>query len=435
LAAGITWVIWHLLGSYQAPTKEVVLIEPPTLELAGVDPAIVKAIQTAQTACAQTPRSALAWGQLGKTLLAHEFYVAGGKCLAQAEQLDPTQARWPYLQGIAFAAADPPDPGAAIQKLEHAVELGKEVPDALRLRLGEVLLAQDRLDEAERQFQRVLQVNPTHARGHLGLARLALRRGNPAKCREHLDHALNDPHAKKAARLLLTEVQQRLGKEPAAEEIRQVAQLPEDPAWPDPFWEDVLRLRTGLKAHLYRAERWLRQGRSVEALALLQQCVQDYPDAYYAWLVLGRAYIRQRNDRAAEQALRTALKLAPDSAEVHFHLGIALFHQGHYRAAEEAFRSATQAKPNFAMAHYNVGYCLVHKGDRAGAIEAFRLALRYQPDYADAHMMLSRLLANNGQHAEALAHAQLAVQYSPADSPAKKRLQPLPIQFPILIGP
>jgi tetratricopeptide (TPR) repeat protein len=322
-----------------------------------------------------------------------------------------------------LASADPPDPEAAVQKFERAVELGGDTPDTLRLRLGEALLGQDRLDEAEQQFQRVVQLHPANARAHLGLARLAIRRGDPEQSRVHLEHSLGDPHAQKASRLLLVEVQQRLGKEPSAEVLREAAELPRDPSWPDPFWEDAMRLRTGMKASLYRAELLLHQGRTLDAIPILQQTVHEYPDSYYAWLVFGRALTKQRKLKAAEQALQKALELAPVSAETQFYLGVARYLQANYRGAEAMFRSAIEAKPDFAPAHYDLGRCLLHKGDRDGAIEAFRAALRYEADYADAHTSLSQQLVAKGQRDEALAEARLALQYNPADAIAKKLVE------------
>jgi tetratricopeptide (TPR) repeat protein len=432
VAAGF---IWHRTATTRPAANDVPIVDPPVIESGGLDPAVIRAIAKARSGVEESPRSAQAWGLLGKVLLAHDIHLPATTCLAQAERLDPAQACWHYLQGMALVAADPPDPAAAIEKFQRAVALGGDTPRALRLRLGEALLGQDRLEEAEQQFLRILQLDGANARAHLGLARVAVRRGDPAKSQGHLERALNDSHAKKASRLLLVEVQQRLGKQPSPDELQKAAELPEDPAWPDPFWDNTVRLKTGMKADLYRAESLLRQGRTQEALLLLQQTTQNYPDSYYAWLMLGRALTKQRNLKAAEQALRTALKLAPDSAEVQFYLGVALFHQGNFRAAEELFRGAAEAKPNFAAAHYNLGYCLVHKGDRTGAMESFRVALRCKADYSDAHTMLSGLLMGSGQLMEALTHARLALQSNPSDATAKKIVQRVLMQLGIPTGP
>lgn len=433
-AAGVAWVIGHYLVSAHVPENEEI-IQPPSLELAGIDPAVARAIERARAAVIESPRSIQAWGLLGKTLLAHDFHIPASTCLDQAERLDPAAPCWPYLQGIAFSSADPPDSGAALQKFQHAVELGGDTPDVLRLRFGEALLGQDRLDEAEQQFQRVLQSNPANARAHLDLARVAVRRGDPEKSQSHLEYALADPHVKKAARLLQVEVQQRLGKDVSAEAVRAVSQLPEDPAWPDPFWQEVSRLKTGMKVQLYRAESLLRKGRSADALGLFRQTVRDYPESYYAWLMYGRALTKQRDLKLAERALSTALKLAPDSAETQFYLGVALFLQSNHRAAEALFRSAIKAKPDFATAHYNLGGCLLQQGDRAGTYEEFRVALQCKPDYSDAHSALGDLLVQDGRYAEGLAHLRLALQYNPADATAKKVVQRLLRRMTLPTGP
>jgi protein O-GlcNAc transferase len=433
LAVGF-WFIRNHAAWYRPEQAEVAVIEPPDIDLAGVDPAIVRAIEAAREGLNRSPRSAEAWGQLGKVLLAHGFYVPASTCLAQTERLDPTKVNWSYLQGIALITADPPDPTAAIEQFQRAVELGGDVPDVLRLRLGEALLGQDRLEESEQQFQRVLKLNPANARAQLGLARLAVRRGDPETSRKYLERAVVDPHTRKAARLLLVEVQQRLGKELSNEAVHEVDNLPGDDAWPDPLWDEVGRLMTGMKAQLRRVDRLLRQGRTPQATVLLQQIVRDYPESYYAWLMYGKALSKQRNLKAAEQALRTALQLAPDSAETQFQLGVTLYLEGNYRAAETLFRSATEVKPDFAAAHYNLGHCLLQRGDHSGAIEAFRVALRCKADYADAHTSLCQLLAQNGQRAEALAHARLALQYNPGDAAAKNLLQRLLIQIPVPIA-
>src|SRR5438094_8251958 len=73
LLAGAVWFSWHAYRRTPTPATEVVLTEPPAIELAGVDVAVIRAIEAAQTAVKQSPRSSRAWGHLGKILLAHDF--------------------------------------------------------------------------------------------------------------------------------------------------------------------------------------------------------------------------------------------------------------------------------------------------------------------------------------------------------------------------
>src|SRR5690348_1870768 len=109
-AAGAAGFVWHRIATTGPAGSEGPLIEPPVIELGGLDPAVIRAVEKARAAVDQSSRSISAWGQLGKVLLAHDIHTPAVTCLAQAERLDPAQASWPYLQGVALTAADPPDP-------------------------------------------------------------------------------------------------------------------------------------------------------------------------------------------------------------------------------------------------------------------------------------------------------------------------------------
>lgn len=388
--------------------------EPPGVDLAGADPAVATAVEEARTAVLQAPRSAAAWGRLGMILVAHDLQRPALACLAQAEKLDPREPRWPYLQGITLTMGDPE---AALPKLRQAAALCGDVPETPRLWLAEVLLAQGYLDEAADHFHQLLRRTPSHPRAQLGLARLAYQRGNCQEALGHLTHAATDPRTRKAACLLRAEIHQRLNDPAtAAQEGRRAAGLPPDPSWPDPFVEEVSRLRVGERVQLDVASGLLEQKRLAEATALLQQTVRAYPASENAWLLLGLALLGRDEFPAAERALRRALQLAPGLAEGHYYLGLALFEQDDLGAAAACFRAATTMKPDYAEAHYHLGLCLLKRGDRKGAIEAARTVLRSQPNFARAHVLLADLLARDRQYAEALGHLRQARQLDPADA-------------------
>lgn len=395
--------------------------EPPALDLAGADPAVVRAVEAARAAVAESPQSAAAWGRLGMILLTHGLPVeASNACFAEAERLDAKEPRWPYFQGRVLLATDPE---AGVGKLRRAAELCGDAPEAPRLRLAEALLEQGRHDEAAEQFRAVLRQHPDSARAHLGLGRLAYHRDDLRASLDHLERAAADVSARKAARVLMAEVHQRLGHKAAARELLdRVAHLPDDPAWPDPFLEEAARLRTGKQSGLARADELIREGQAAEALDLARGLVRDYPDSEWAWVMLGRALLLRNDAPAAEEALRRAVGLAPDSAEPHFYLGVALFGRKKYAEAAGCFRKAGQLKPDFALAHYNLGHCLKEEGDAVGAIAAFRAAVSRKPDYAPAHTNLGELLARGGQYAEAVSHLRQAVQLNPADPHARALL-------------
>jgi tetratricopeptide (TPR) repeat protein len=432
LAAWLGLAVWRRARTPELPGREAALSEPPSADLAGADPAVTQAIEAARRAVRQAPHSAQAWGRLGMVLRAHDLTAEAKDCFIRAEQLDPREPRWPYYQGLSLAQGSP---DAAIPKFQRAVELLGDSADTPRLRLAELLLGQGRLDEAEREFRHILQRHPDNPRAHLGVGRLAHQRGNWQESREHLAFTTNDLHTRKSAHALLAEIYQRLGNTIAADQARrQAAELPDDPAWPDPLVEEFVRLRTGKQGSIEHANLLLDQGRVPEAIAFLQQAVRDYPDADWAWLLLGRALLKRQEMAAAEQALRNAVRLAPDSVEAQFHLGLTLFSRKEDRAAAACFRKVAELKPD-AQAYYLLGHCLARQGDEGNAVEAFRTALRYKPNYAQAHLDLGTLLAKRGQNGDALLHLGYAVQLDPANLRAKKLLQQVLMRIPIPLGP
>jgi tetratricopeptide (TPR) repeat protein len=347
-------------------------------------------------------------------LMANGYYAEAVPCFAQAEVLDGAEPRWPYYRGVALTLGDP---DAAIPALRRAVDLFGAAEPAPRLRLAEVLLGQGQPGQAEALFRQVLAHEPDSARARLGLARLALARGEPARCRGHLAACTGSPLTARAAHTLLAEVCLRGGDRAGADAaLRRAGSLPDDPEPPDPWVEEVAELRVGRQAQLARASRLVREGRGAQAAALLRQTVRDYPGSASAWLGLGRALLQQGDAAAAERALRRGARLDPGLVEVQFYLGAALFEQGRAAAAAAFFRRATALRPDYAVAWYNLGQCLKGQGDRTGAADAFRRALRHKPHFIQPRVGLAELLLRDGRRPEAVAQLEQALKMDPGNS-------------------
>lgn len=423
LIAGFGAYVGHRALTSQARAIDNGRAEAPTLDWTGADPAVVAAVEDARAAVCQSPHSASAWGRLGMILGAHEFVLEANTCFRHAERLDPHEGRWPYYQGTELCQNDPE---VAAVKLQRAADLLGGRSEGARLRLGEMLFRQGRLDQAADQFRRLLQDNPSHARAHLHLARIARERGDLQASLKHLAPALEGDCTRKAAHLLAAEIHQRRGDAAAAGQERQlVVKLPKDLDWPDPLVEEALRLRTGRQVRLSEAAQLIAQGHARQAAEVLRRIVQDYPDSDWAWLLFGRSFLAQKDLAGAEVALRKAVVLAPASMEAHFYLGGVLLLKEDPRAAAACFRRAATIKPDFADAYHNLAHCLLRQGDRTGAVEAFGLALNCKPNHTAAHLDLADVLVQEGRNAEAIAHARYAAELNPAEPRAMKLLEQL----------
>jgi tetratricopeptide (TPR) repeat protein len=423
LLAGGVYLHW----SHAAP-------EPPTLEGKGLDPVIVAAVEEARGRVRQSPRSAAAWGRLGLVLVANGFRADANVCLAEAERLDPREPRWPYFQALGGLAVG--DGENALPKLEQTLALCNDTFDGPRLRLADLLLSLDRLDEAENHFRHLLEKNPRHARAQLGLAKIFFQRGDPRASLAPLRFARDDSRTRKAAYQLLAQVQRQLGNQAEAEEAqRWAARQPDDPFWPDRLFEELTAARTGKEVWMDRAKELALKGKVADAVAVCQQTVRAYPDADEPWLQLGLVYLLQKNQPGAEEAFRRATELAPASPENRFYLGNALALRGDLMGGIACFRKAVELKPDYTPAYHTLGNCLTQTGDLSGAIDAYRAAVRHEPTLFEVQLSLATLLAEKGPYPEALLHAEQALRLKPSDPRARKLVERLAaaLVFPLVV--
>jgi tetratricopeptide (TPR) repeat protein len=393
---------------------------PPVLDETGIDPAVAKVVALARAEVVRSPRSPAAWGRLGMAFDAHGLTDLALRCFVEAERLDPSDAAWPYLQGL---IQTPINPVAAVAKMRRGAELCGNVPDAPRLRLGLLLLAAGNLTRAEEHFREVLRDDPDNVRAHFGLARAAFAKGDWPSAREQVAHCLVDPTTRKAARTLLAQVHKRLGNSAAAESYRQAAEGRDDQPWPDPFVLEASRLQTGRKTLLLRARILLEQGHVAESIAVGRQAVKEYPDAAQAWVQLGEALFRQGDLSGSKDALLNAIRIDSLAVEAYFYLGSAANHREDYVEATSWFRKAVEVKPDYARAYHALGACLARRGDLAAAIEALRQAIGCQPDLIDARTLLGEQLAKAGMKDEAVEQARLALKLKPNDPKATRLLK------------
>ncbi len=430
--------------------------EPPTVDLTDVDPEVADAIRDAQDAVRKAPRSARAWGRLGMVLTVHGFHDPSLGPLAEAERLEPREARWPYLQGMIL---ERDEPERAIPKLERAVELSQR-PEA-HLRLALALLAQGRLDEAVPHFQKAERSGPLRPWARLGLARVARARGDLIGCLEQL-RDLDDPAGPaKAVHTLRAEVYGQLpDKEAEARREREaVARLPVDRAWPDPYAEEVLALQVGMEARLDRARDLRRAGQPARAARLLADATTRYPDSEPLWRALGEALIDAKEYREAERAFSEAVRCDPNSCEAHYRLGIARYSQLDRRPeilveAARSFRAAIELAPTLYLPHFFLALCLQEQGNVLGAAAAYEATLQCRPDHLESHRNLGQLFAEGVETAtaaaslgrlcgcpetvdvalllrpRALAHLQAAARLAPEDAATRETLGHLRAEYP-----
>jgi tetratricopeptide (TPR) repeat protein len=438
-AAGLGW--YHFL----APPL-------PSVPLEGKDAPVQEAVGQALSQVRWHPRSGAAWGHLGQVLHIHSFPAQADYSYKQAERFDPTNPRWPYLRGVLCL----PDAQAALPHLQKAADLcdrfdaGNTAP---RLKLAQALLAQGRTTEATEQLERVIDDEPGNSRAHYHLGLLALADNRPETAVGHLLLSQRSPFARKKSCFQLAMAYRALGQSSetptearagfatlADEYSKQAAAAPEDKPWIDPYLHEINLLTAGRSYYFQIAGEMQQQGRLLEAIALMEQVVQQFPDDD-SYIELTQLLIAAKEHARAEQAARQTLKLRPDKVQGHYYLGESLFRQGlhiwntqpaerataraKFQEAEEHLRTATELMPIHPLAHVYRGRCLRYLDRHADAAGAFRAALRHNPRQAEAYVFLSNLLAEDGKKLEARAVLEEGRKALPENGDIRRALERL----------
>jgi tetratricopeptide (TPR) repeat protein len=166
----------------------------------------------------------------------------------------------------------------------------------------------------------------------------------------------------------------------------------------------------------------LADGRTEEALRLLQASVQENPDFAQARNNLGNGLRQAGRLPEATASYRRAVELRPEGAEFHNNLALALAAAGQRDEAIAELETAVRLKPGFGEARNNLGVYLARAGRTDEATRQFEEAVRADPDNAEAHANWGAMLLAAGRRAVALREIREALRLNPTLINAQKLL-------------
>ncbi len=177
-------------------------------------------------------------------------------------------------------------------------------------------------------------------------------------------------------------------------------------------------------AHSNLGVAYQEQGRLDDAIGEFQIAIKLKPDHDSAHLNLGVAYQEQGRLDDAVKEYQTAIKLKPDAADVHSNLGAAYQKQGRLDDAIKEYQTAIKLKPDYeADAHNNLGAAYQEQGRLNDAIKEYQTAIKLKPDYADAHYNLGVLYRKQGRLEEANRELQAVLKIDAKQKGARTKLE------------
>lgn len=419
--------------------------QPPDLKALGtLDPQVAALLADLTAAVRDSASDGNRWGELGMAFEANGFTAQAKDAYASAATLPSPHGRWWYH--VARMKARDGDTDGALAAFDRAIALSAEYVPA-RWRRGQLLLDRGDLDGAEAAFHVAANLAPSDPAGPVGLARVYLARGQHQAAADALDAVIAHAPAERYLYQLLAAAYRGLGRAADAEEAN-AAGAPGEPAWADPWTDEMLAYRRGFAAALKEATALATAARYPEAIALLESLRADHPDDRELRTYLGGVYATAGRFADAKRLLDQVLAAAPDDFDALMHMataylltddyleadrfavralaqrpadadatrlrGVAAWRSKRLDDAERLLAAAAAANPKDAKALAWIGSIRLERGQAAPALEAFRQALARDPLLGDALVDGAAAAAAAGARDEGLRWLARAKRVAPS---------------------
>ena len=473
MALAVVVAVAMVYGGIQL-RRHAALADLPQLPDLSIQPkAVGDRLRERDAAARDDPRSVTVVGPLCLAYHADMVYDMAEQCYAVAEALDPPGWQWPYYRALAESARG--SGGALAAGMRKVVALAPDFGPAW-WRLGEAEFKEGRYDAAAEAWRRArslpepdrtppagtplhLASAPLSSYAALGLARLALVRGDPDGSRQILEPLAAGAPAFGPAFRLLGESYTRLGR--AADTARAVshanrqaayapyadpmidhlaresrnstfllqqaasADLADNAPWKEYLLTRALEFDPANPAVVYELASVLRNlGRNAEALDLFLRYAQLVPDDYQGLGQIGSCLADLGRFTEAEAFLRRALELV-DDATTHYDLGFVLTRLGRTREAVGEYERALERDPSHVKARTNLAVNLFDLGQVERASRELTRVLAIDPENAGAHTNLGAVLVHQGQVERAIREFQEALRIDPQQAQARTALEML----------
>lgn len=146
------------------------------------------------------------------------------------------------------------------------------------------------------------------------------------------------------------------------------------------------------------------QGRHQQAIELLEDVLQHWPQSAQSWFLLATLYLQTSRPMDAKISFQKATHYQNNYPDAYNNLGVVYEMLQEDDLAEKNYRKAIIQRPEYANAHYNLGQLLQRKTEFNSALEHYLLAVKYKPDYISALNNLAMVYQTKG-------HTELAKQY------------------------
>ncbi len=321
----------------------------------------------------------------GKAYLKEGFIVDAIRAFEKAIEENPDNLKAHYY--LAFSYKDRKYPGLAIREFEEVVRINPRVTEAY-YQLGGLYVESGLNEEAISAYEKLLELKPEHAKKaeiktilfdlNYNLGVISYNNSEYAQARDSLQKALKIKPEEEKIKDLLAEIDKILGVTKPKPVVTGKA-------------KDLID--QGIKYYNF--------GQYDTAIREFQKAIESDPKSVKAHLYLAWAYEKQGEKEKAIGEYQKITEIDPNHLDAHYQLGIYYDRVGKKKEAIKEYEKVLSLKPRkerletispvLYTFYYKEGMKSYNGKRYQEAKESFQKALKVKPDDSDATEMLSTL--------------------------------------------
>jgi tetratricopeptide (TPR) repeat protein len=295
--------------------------------------------------------------------------------------------------------------GLAMQHYQEGMKQATKAEDkhSYQKRIVEVLVKQNKKEEANQLIQEVLKEDPKDPEAIAIRASLSLLTGT----REQLQSAINDLQTVVSRMPENPVLRYNLGRALLAKQNIQGARVQ---------FEEAIKLRPDyLLPRITLAEVLLRNSEFGKVIQGAQEILVYDPNNLPARLLRSRALIGMKDFKTAREELKQTSEKFPDLPEARLQLAALDLQDRNFKSAEDGFRKLyTQFHDTRAL----IGIVETHvaQGQSGQALKLLRDELERSPDRMEFRVAVANISANTGDYPTAIAEYNKVLEKAPRSS-------------------
>ena len=372
---------------------------------------IEQARQEFERALAIRPDFVLARLDLARIEIAKGDYEGAMKTAGEALKYDPSNLSAKIIESAALLGQK--KTAEARQLLESVRIQIPNSPDVV-YQLGGVSLLEKKYKEADEEFRRAYELNPSNIRGMTGLVETDLEQNKSDAAIQTLKDEISKNPERSEMRLLLADVEVRIGKfDEAVADYQAVV--------------DKMGKNSKARARIFvrLGEAYRRKGDLANAIQAFQKARELTPDDVLVLAELALVLDAAQHWSEAMKVYEAAIKLAPnDAVSLNNDAFLIAEHGGDLDLALTRAQRATQLLPKYPEVADTLGWIYLKKNLSDQAIDLFKRNVEQQPNSSTYRYHLGMAWYQKGDKTQARQALVDALKYNPS-SYEKQKIQEL----------